>query len=115
MHGYSQDLRDKAMALYKTGSYTKKALAELLSLGYATIRRWCDRYDETGNCLIIKPVHEGRRSLFTDKQAVLDYLQAHPDADGTELRDKLAPHVSQSCFYNTLRRMGITYKKRGKL
>jgi transposase len=115
MHGYSQDLRDRAIALYKTGTYSKKDLAQLLSLGYATIRRWCDRYNETGNCLIIKPVNEGRRRIFTDKQAVLDYLQAHPDADGIELRNKLAPHVSQSCFYNTLRRMDITYKKRGKL
>ena len=40
MHGYSQDLRDKAMTLYKTGNYNKKELAKLLSLGYATIRRW---------------------------------------------------------------------------
>ena len=115
MRGYSQDLRDKAMELYKTGNYNKKELAELLSLGYATIRRWCDRYDKTGNCFIIKPEHEGRRSIFTNKQAILDYLLEHPDADGIELRNNLAPHVSQSCFYNTLNRMGITYKKRGKL
>ena len=115
MYGYSQDLRDKAMTLYKTGNYNKKELAKLLSLGYAIIRRWCDRYDETGSCLIIKPAKEGRHSIFTDKQAVLDYLEEHPDADGIELRNKLAPHVSQSCFYNTLHRMEITYKKRGKL
>lgn len=112
MHGYSQDLRDKAMELYQTGNYNKTELAKLLSLGYATIRRWCDRYDETGSCLIIKPVKEGRHIIFTDKQAVLDYLQNNPDADGIELRNQLAPHVSQSCFYNTLRRMGITYKKK---
>ena len=82
MRGYSQDLRDKAMELYKTG-----------------------------NCFIIKPEHESRRSIFTNKQAILDYLLEHPDADGIELRNNLAPHVSQSCFYNTLNRMGITYKK----
>ena len=58
MNGYSQDLRDRAIALYQTG--------------------------------------------FNDKQAILNYLQEHPDADGIELRNKLAPHVSQSCFYNTL-------------
>lgn len=61
--------------------------------------------------MILKPEHEGRRSIFSDKQAILDYLQNHPDADGIELRNKLAPHVSQGCFYNTLNRMGITYKK----
>ena len=115
MNGYSQDLRDRAITLYQTGNYSKKDLAELLSLGYATLRRWCKRYDDTGNCLILKPLKEGRHSLFNDKQAVLDYLEEHPDADGIELRNKLAPHVSQSCFYNTLNRMEITYKKRGKL
>ncbi len=115
MHGYSQDLRDKAMELYKTNNYNKKELGELLSLSYATIRRWCDRYDETGACLIIKPEIEGRPPIFSDKQSILDYLQNNPDADGIELRNQLAPHISQSCFYDTLRRMGITYKKRGKL
>lgn len=111
MHGYSQYLRNKAMDLYVTDNYNKKELAELLSLGYATVRRWIDRYNETGSCLIIKPEHECRRSIFTDKQAVLDYLQEYPDANGIELRNKLAAHLSQSCFYNTLNRMGITYKK----
>jgi hypothetical protein len=45
----------------------------------------------------------------------LAYLEQHPDADGKELRNALAPEVAQSCFYNTLNRLGITYKKRGKV
>ena len=98
MRGYSQDLRNKAMELYKTGNYNKTELAKMLSLEYATIRRWCDRYDETGHCLIMKPIKEGRHSIFTNKQAVLDYLQNNPDADGIELGNQLAPHVSQRCF-----------------
>ncbi len=39
MHGYAQDLRDKAMELYKTGNYNKTELVKLLPLGYATIHR----------------------------------------------------------------------------
>lgn len=34
---------NKAMELYATGNYNKKELAELLSLGSATIRRWIGR------------------------------------------------------------------------
>ena len=34
---------NNAMELYVTGNYNKKELAELLSLGYATIRRWIGR------------------------------------------------------------------------
>lgn len=53
MQGYSQGLRDKVMELYKSGNYNKTELAKLPSLGYATIREWCDRYDKTGQYLII--------------------------------------------------------------
>lgn len=49
MRGYSQDLRNKVMNLYATGNYNKQELAKLLSLEYATIRRCCDKYNETGN------------------------------------------------------------------
>ena len=74
----------------------------MLSLGSATLRRWCKCYDETGNCLILKLLKEGRHSLFNARQAILNYLQEHTDADGIELRNKLAPHVSQNCFSSTL-------------
>ncbi len=57
----------------------------------------------------------GRKRLFNDKAGILAYLKLHPDADSKELRNALAPHVVQSCFYNTLNRLGITYKKRGKV
>ena len=46
---------------------------------------------------------------------ILYYLKSHPDANGKELRNALAPHVAQSCFYNTLNRLDITYKKRNKI
>jgi ribulose kinase len=31
--------------------------------------------------LVLKPEHEGRRSIFTDKQARGVVLKDHPDAD----------------------------------
>lgn len=69
----------------------------------------------TGNCKLVKSSAIGRKRLFDDKDAILDYLKLHPCADGKELRNALAPHVAQSCFYNTLNRLNITYKKRGKI
>lgn len=115
MHAYSQDLRDRAIKLYLTGAYTKKSLSELLSVGYKTLRKWITIYETTGACKLIKSDSVGRKRLFNDKDAILDYLGLHPDADGKELRTALAPYVTQSCFYNTLNRLDITYKKRGKV
>jgi hypothetical protein len=61
------------------------------------------------------PCRVGRRRKFDDKEMVLAYLQSHPDASGKQMREALAPHMSDVAFYNTLARMGITYKKRGKV
>ena len=115
MNAYSQDLRNKVIALYKTNTHSKLELSEMFSIGSATIKRWCQEYKLTGKSIINKPVREGRRRLFDDKAAILEYLELNPDADGKELRNALAPHVTQSCFYNTLNRLDITYKKRGKI
>lgn len=64
-----------------------------------------------GSCKLIKSDIVGCKKLFNDKDAILDYLKSHPDADGKEFRNALAPHVTQSCFYNILNRLDITYKK----
>lgn len=115
MNSYSQELRDRAIKLFLTGNYNKKALAELLSVDYKTLRSWITLYETTGYCKFLQSEKVGRKRLFNDKAAILAYLEQHPDADGKELRNALAPEVVQSCFYNTLNRLGITYKKRGKV
>lgn len=115
MRAYSQDLRDRAIKLYLTGNYNKKSLSELLSIGYRTLRYWLKQYDSTGSCKVEKPKNVGRKRLFDDKDAILKYLEVNPDASGKELRNALAPNVCQNCFYNTLNRLGITYKKRGNI
>ena len=64
-----------------------------------------------GICKLAKPEHEGRKRLFDDKKAILSYLELYPDTNGKQLRNALAPHVTQSCSYITLKRLGIIYKK----
>ena len=115
MNSYSQDLRERAVKLYITGDYTKKSLSDLLSVGYKTLRGWIALYETTGSCKFAQSNKVGRKRLYEDKDAILAYLTLNPDADGKELRNALAPHVAQSCFYKTLNRLGITYKKRGKI
>ncbi|TXJ02183.1 MAG: hypothetical protein E6Q32_03070 [Neisseriales bacterium] len=89
-------------------------MSEFLSAGYKTLRKWITIYETTGSCKLIKSDLVGRKRLFDNKDAILDYLKLHPDSDGKELRNALAPHVTQSCFYNTLNQLDITYKKEVK-
>ena len=114
MSSYSQDLRERAVKLYITGDYTKKSLSELLSVSYKTLRAWIALYETTGSCKFAQSNKVGRKSLYEDKDAILAYLKLNLDSDGKELRNALAPHVAQSCFYKTLNRLGITYKKEVK-
>ena len=115
MNSYSQDLRERAVKLYITGDYSKKSLSELLSVSYKTLGGQIALYETTGSCKIAQSNKVGRKSLYEDKDAILAYLKLNLDSDGKELRNALAPHFAQSCFYKTLNRLGIKYKKRGKI
>ena len=55
-----------------------------------------------------------KRGLQTKKN-ILDYIKNNPDADGIQIRDAVAPKLPMSTFYDTLRRLKITYKKRTKI
>ena len=54
----------------------------------------------------------GRAVRFTEKGKVLKYLESNPDSNGIEIRDALAAELPMSTFYDTLKRLGISYKKK---
>lgn len=111
MNVYSQDLRNKIIALYKTGHYSRVEIANMLSMCYATVCTWITQYEATGSCDIARPIREGRKRKFDNKSLVLAYINEHPNASGKRIRAALAPDVSTSSFYDSLKRMGIIYKK----
>lgn len=115
MNAYSKDLRQKAIELYKTGKYSKLKISQMLEITYKTMWGWVKIYNETGNYEPNPPKRIGRLRAFDDKELVLEFLKHNPDASGKDMRDALAPHISDTAFYNTLARMKITYKKRGKI
>ena len=112
MKAYSQDLRDRVIDLHFNQQLTKAKVARLLNISYDTVRGWIKRYHLEGHCHSRQHLNPGKACRFTDKQALLDYLEANPDADGIELRDAVAPELPMSTFYDTLKRLGITYKKK---
>ena len=112
MKAYSQDLRDRAIDLYENEDFSRGKISKLLKVGYNTICEWIRRYKRTGDYSSKQHLVEGRKARFTDKKVILDYINKHPDADGIEIRDAVAPELPMSTFYDTLRRLKITYKKK---
>lgn len=111
MNSYSQDIRNKAIELYKEYGISL-SVSKLLRIRYNTICTWVKQYKETGKCEVIRPEKEGRKRLFDDKEKLLVYLEKNPDALIKDMREALAPHTSYACFYKTVLRMGLTYKKK---
>jgi transposase len=71
MNAYSQDLRSRAIDLFKTGKYTRIEISGLLKISDKTIRIWVKQYKEKGNCEIATPIRVGRKRKFDDKELVL--------------------------------------------
>jgi isftu1 transposase len=115
MKAYSQDLRDRVIDLYERYKYTKSAIARLFKINRHTIANWIERYKETGDYSSKQHCQTGRKIRFNDQEKVLMYLAEHPDAEGIEIRNSVAPNLPMSTFYDALSRMKITYKKRAKI
>jgi transposase len=112
MKAYSQDLRDRVMSAYCEGSFTKKEICKLFKICADTLNDWINRLHTTGDYSSKQGLDCGRPQRFTDKDSILKFIYKNPDANGIEIRDSVAPDLPINTFYDTLKRMGITYKKR---
>ena len=68
MKAYSQDLRDRVIALYKTKKYTKTELTKIFKLSYQTVFEWIKRYEELNDYSSKQHIQLGRKARFTDKK-----------------------------------------------
>lgn len=114
MKAYSQDLRDRVINAHQSQlSITK--IAELFSMCGATVRDWVKRFEATGDYRSKQGTVGGPNYKFDNKASIIEFINKNPDADGISIRDAVAPTLAMSTFYDTLHRMGITYKKRAKI
>jgi transposase len=111
MKAYSQDLRDRVIAMHKQG-YTAIKISQDFLIGYETAKSWIRLYKNTGDYSSRQHLNTGVKRKFTDKAAVLSYLFEHPNALATEIRDAVAPNLPISTFKDALVWMKISYKKR---
>ena len=115
MKAYSQDLRDRVIDLYKRPKYKIKAISELLGIERHTIQSWIKRYKESGDYSSRQHIQTGRKAKFTDKEKIIKFLADNTDSQAIDIRNAVDPMLAMSTFYDTLRRMEITYKKRAKI
>ena len=111
MKAYSQDLRDRVIAMHKQG-YTAIKISQDFLIGYETAKSWIRLYKNTGDYSSRQHLNTGVKRKFTDKAAVLSYLFEHPNALATEIRDAVAPNLPISTFKDALIWMKYHIKKR---
>lgn len=112
MKAYSQDLRDRVISAYTEGNQKPAKIAETFKVCVDTVYNWLSRFKKTGDYSSKQGIGCGRSCRFTDKVAILEFIKHNPDADGIAIRDAVAPMLPMSTFYDTLKRMEITFKKK---
>jgi transposase len=113
MRPYSIDVRQRIVAATEAGEHSLRALAELFAVHLSNIVRLLQRFRTTGS-VQPKP-HAGGPHPKLDAKATARLLEAvrqQPDATLAELRDRLGVDCSIVTIFRTLKRNGITRKKK---
>jgi transposase len=111
MKPFSDDLRQRIHEACQAGNSTAE-VAEQFGVSTAFVRRLKQRFRESGS---IAPRPGGRGSapfLAAHEEALRQAVRDHPDATPAEHRDRLRLPASRSTVWRTLRRLGLTRKKK---
>jgi transposase len=112
----SKDLRKRVVAAYQAGRGTYAEIANLFSIGEASVSRWLRRFRETRD---LSPSPHGggmKPRIPPEQQPVLEALVAEkPDRTVQELRDEWQRRhgvdLSRSAMQRALLRAGFRWKK----
>jgi transposase len=111
MRPLSDDLRQRIHEACQAGDSTSE-VAERFGVSGASVRRLKRRFRETGS---IAPLPGGRGSppfLAAHEEALRQAVREHPDATPAEHRRRLKLPASRVTVGRTLRRLGLTRKKK---
>jgi len=115
MNPYSQDLREKVMALVGQAKQPNRQIAEMLGIGEATIERWTRRLRQTGS--VAAAAHAGgvARVLASHEKFLREAVKAQPDISLEELRVRIKTElkltVSGSMVSRELTKLRLPPKK----
>jgi transposase len=112
----SVEVRERVVAAHREGLGTYDELAEIFSVGSASVNRWLRMARDTGS--LVAKLPPGRTpKLDEGARAVLrELVETRPDATlaelGASLEQRLGVRLVPSAIFKVLAKMGITRKKR---
>ena len=114
---YSVDLRERVVRAFEVGGMTDHEVAALFGIGEATVHRWKRRHRETGS--VAPRAHKSGNPprVGTERwQLVQQIVKEEPDLTIPEVVQEFwrrsGTKVSCSAMGRTLRKLGLTRKKR---
>jgi transposase len=110
---YSQDLRERAVALVEAG-HSRRAVARLLDLAESTVINWAKRQAVTGSCAAKRVGGNRQPLLLSERDWLLARVSAAPDLTVRALRAELAARGTNVCVdtvWRFLMAAGLTFKK----
>ena len=115
MKAYSMDLRKRVLAVYDSGKYTLKQVAERFQVTTRWIQQLRQRRKLEGT-IAPYPQNQGRKPAFRGKglEEFNEFVKCHPDATLEEIQGHFSGKVTCSLvsIHNTLKRLGWRYKKK---
>jgi transposase len=108
----SKELRERAVAAYKTGAFTQQQLADAYRVHYKTIQNWL-KADAKGEPQAPKP-RGCRQRIFTKDEEVelLKIIRDEPSITLEKIKLKFHKTCNVSVVHRTLLKLGMTYKKK---
>lgn len=112
MKPLSLDLRERIVAAYEANEGSQATLGRRFAVSARVVGKLVQQKRELGT---LQPqVHRrGRKPAIADDdlKALLKHVQDYPDASGEERRDALSLQCTVKTVYETLHRIGCSFKK----
>ena len=116
MKAYSQDLRERVLAVVQEGELSQAQIAGKFRIGLSTLEKWVRREHETGSCAAWPHGGGPMRALASCERLLRAEVKRQPDATLDELCTCVAQvagvQASPSMMCRELKRLKLPRKKR---
>ncbi len=115
MRPYSQDLRERAIAVLAAGQETQAQVAARFRLHKSTLEKWWYRWRDTGSCAALPPGRGPGRTLQACEAFIRAAVKQQSDVTLAELCERVVDAhgvaASPSMMCRTLQVLGLPRKK----
>lgn len=113
MPAISDDLRQRILDVYAEGNHSRQQVADRFRVSLGMVKKLLQQKRRLGT---IGNLHKnaGRKPLIAGEalERLLLLVKERPDATLEELRERLSLDCDLSTIHRTLKRSGVSYKKK---